>query len=494
MELPPETVYFDARRAHRSLLKNIKVILLLILLNFPGNCVSATQFPENEAHRLIVIGVQFIDLSTSTDLKSLKNRFFIEMNEYYQEVSFNKVRINGDIINNWVNIPNNMSYYGNYTNNNHTLGARKLLEDVISLIDNTTDFSNYDSIMLVHPGVDEVSSHNEKDIRSWGWWDGLRLATQDGVTFQQGAVVSEKSPLGIFCHEFGHILGLPDLYNDNESEPIEYVGQWGLMGKGCWNNNGTHPSHPTAWSKMKLDWIEQSQIMIVTDRDSIMRIEPLEESTTGIQIVKIPIIAPDIYYLTEIRRHILFDEYLSSEGVLVTLVNESLKSGHGIVRVMNAVNRSTSLNYAAFSLEPNGNSVFLDKKNNLSIIALREENASYLLHISNYLNGKIASEAIRAIHLAELQIEALRNSSFIFLFFKISSIDMSLAVKALHDAKRNYESQNYVNALTKANQATIQALTSEIRLRYKEINFYTWYQNILLIMIAILVILYRRKR
>ena len=84
-----------------------------------------------------------------------------------------------------------MSYYGNYSNNDHSLGARKLLEDVIFLIDNTTDFSKYDSIMVVHSGFDEVTSNNENDIRSWGWWDGLRLPTKDEVTFQQGAVVSE---------------------------------------------------------------------------------------------------------------------------------------------------------------------------------------------------------------------------------------------------------------------------------------------------------------
>ena len=272
------------------------------------------------------------------------------MNEYYQEVSFNKTWITGDILDYWVDIPKNMSYYGNYSNNNHTLGARKLLEDAISFVDNTTDFSNYDSIIVVHTSDDEASSRNETDIRSWGWWDGLRLTTNDDITFQQGAVVSEKDPLGIFCHEFGHILGLPDLYNTNESDPTEFIGQWGVMGKGNWNDNGSHPSHPIAWSKIQLGWIEPTQIMIVSDKESVVTVEPLEEQTAGIQVVKIPTVSLSIYYLIEVRRRILFDEYLPSEGVLIKLINEILTSGKGIVKVIDAVNRTRSLNDSFFFL------------------------------------------------------------------------------------------------------------------------------------------------
>ena len=65
--------------------------------------------------------------------------------------------------------------------------------------------------------------------------------------------------IGVFCHEFGHVLGLPDLYDtDNSSEGL---GQWCLMASGSWGGNGSSPQTPThmsAWCKQKLGWVTPS--------------------------------------------------------------------------------------------------------------------------------------------------------------------------------------------------------------------------------------------
>jgi M6 family metalloprotease-like protein len=58
--------------------------------------------------------------------------------------------------------------------------------------------------------------------------------------------------IGVFCHEFGHAFGLPDLYDTNGG--TQGIGHWGLMGSGNWNSP-KNPAHFEAWSKAELGWL-----------------------------------------------------------------------------------------------------------------------------------------------------------------------------------------------------------------------------------------------
>ena len=59
-------------------------------------------------------------------------------------------------------------------------------------------------------------------------------------------------PIGTAAHEFGHALGLPDLY-DTEG-PTEGIGEWGLMGSGNFTSP-LSPSRMEAWSLNELGWV-----------------------------------------------------------------------------------------------------------------------------------------------------------------------------------------------------------------------------------------------
>ncbi|MSR83553.1 MAG: T9SS type A sorting domain-containing protein [Candidatus Latescibacteria bacterium] len=86
-------------------------------------------------------------------------------------------------------------------------------------------------------------------------------------TLQQGRFFAEA--VGAMCHEYGHVLGLPDLYNTNffaqaEAGPEEDsagVGAWCLMGWGAsgWNGNDG-PNSFCAWSRLQLGWASPTQI------------------------------------------------------------------------------------------------------------------------------------------------------------------------------------------------------------------------------------------
>src|SRR5690606_41205846 len=50
--------------------------------------------------------------------------------------------------------------------------------------------------------------------------------------------------IGVFCHEFGHNLGLPDLYDtDPGNGSSQGIGEWGLMGGGSWLGGEHYPSN-----------------------------------------------------------------------------------------------------------------------------------------------------------------------------------------------------------------------------------------------------------
>jgi M6 family metalloprotease-like protein len=59
-------------------------------------------------------------------------------------------------------------------------------------------------------------------------------------------------PIGTAAHEFGHALGLPDLYDTQGAS--EGIGEWGLMGSGNFTSPRS-PSRMEAWSLNELGWL-----------------------------------------------------------------------------------------------------------------------------------------------------------------------------------------------------------------------------------------------
>ena len=80
----------------------------------------------------------------------------------------------------------------------------------------------------------------------------------------------ENGGLGVFAHEFGHDLGLPDLYDTAGGD--NGTGFWTLMSGGSWLNKGkdsigTTPGNMGAWEKLQLGWLDYQQVNYGFDRD-----------------------------------------------------------------------------------------------------------------------------------------------------------------------------------------------------------------------------------
>ena len=154
-----------------------------------------------------------------------------------------------------------------------------------------------------------------------------RVAAYQG-TIQQGATFAEAA--GSMSHEYGHVLGLPDLFDTGylrkpDAPPEEDsagIGAWGLMGWGTLGWNGTPgPNSLCAFSRLRLGWARELRPEGLEDRVE------LEQVGASGQVCRVPLSSRE-YLLLEYRRRssTYYDRGIPAEGLLVWHVG---RSGHG---------------------------------------------------------------------------------------------------------------------------------------------------------------------
>jgi M6 family metalloprotease-like protein len=138
---------------------------------------------------------------------------------------------------------------------------------------------------------------------------------------------SRMANISVFCHEFGHMLGLPDLYAQPENPGMEGVGVWCAMANQVGNGK---PQHFCAWSKEKLGWVKPTVIDPAVKQKLIL--SPVEDDPK--QCFKVPIKADGSeYLLLENRKKKGFDASLPAEGLLIWRVVANrpiLEESHGV--------------------------------------------------------------------------------------------------------------------------------------------------------------------
>jgi M6 family metalloprotease-like protein len=133
--------------------------------------------------------------------------------------------------------------------------------------------------------------------------------------------------ISVFCHEFGHMLGLPDLYARPENPGSEGLGIWCAMSNQAGNGR---PQHFSAWCKEKLGWLKPTELDPTVPQKLILG--AVEDSPK--ECFKVAV-RPDgrEYLLLENRRHKGFDASLPAEGLLIWRVvgpRPFLEESHGI--------------------------------------------------------------------------------------------------------------------------------------------------------------------
>jgi immune inhibitor A len=185
-----------------------------------------------------------------------------------------------------------------------------------------------DALVVFFAGSGRESHTTSGDPNDpWSNYTTLLPGGQDPGTahFDEACVIAEEevppfSPFGVLCHEFGHLLGLPELYAPGGATN-EGIGIWGLMGQGTWLGRGDRPPHMSAWEKLQLGWVDA-----VTITQTTLRVElPAVEQTPRVIRIQATPGVPEEYYLLENRAKVGADASLPAEGLLVWHVDERVE-------------------------------------------------------------------------------------------------------------------------------------------------------------------------
>ncbi len=341
---------------------------------------------------VLLILVKFSDVNTTRPVSELEDAVFnntpsaISVHNYYKEVSYGIVNIepgaqNGAAAGKWLNISSNRTFYGrdktsgSYVTDDGwsldgkwwTEGKVQLVKDACNATDAAgVDFKKYDNdgpdgvpnsadddgvvdhVLIIfsgngqnHYGRDTTPSPGPDDdggINDYGrdlvWPSRLQynFGQYDGKNVF-GATVNPEDPnfnipVGVICHEFGHDLGLPDLY-DTDGTTNAVVGNWELMDSGTYNTNSTgaaRPSHPGAWCKEQLGWIQPIIINETNNNQGVVRVNQTTSPTNDSVCYKVNIIGENEYYLVENRNKTVgtYEEGLSDRGILIWHIDDDM--------------------------------------------------------------------------------------------------------------------------------------------------------------------------
>jgi M6 family metalloprotease-like protein len=250
------------------------------------------------------------------------------MNTYFVEDSYSMITVRGNPTSSWYTLPNPSTDYNVHTwescSAEHASEYYRLAEDAFRLADPYVNYAAYNHFIIV-------------TARDYVWGcsvlSGMHDINTNEGTVRSYSFVNENSRLTAYLHEFSHDLGLPDLYDYSNADPYGFIDGWDLMSQ-------DNAQHHSAWSKMQLGWIPESQ---VADFDLTsggfmeltVTIDRTERPTNGYHALRIRG-GGTTFYLVETRQKIGFDVNLPSDapdhGVLITYCLPDLDTGMGIVR------------------------------------------------------------------------------------------------------------------------------------------------------------------
>lgn len=329
------------------------LMLALLALGSIGGAMASDWTPSGQlakravgTKQVLVALVKFIDVPNSLEPAHFRALVFSDLNGYLREASYGRVSIAGDVTDRWFPLPKPLS---SYTDPNINRGIRQLrfLEDAIKAIDGYVDFAKYEHLILVYSGKNFLITGDPRDMESFSSRGPYTINTGEGRISVGVTVVAEHDPLGSFAHGILRNFGLENLYIWRNRELIDPVEEWDPMAHGYWANNGSSPVHPCAWNKLKLGWIDQSEVASVKDGEvSTFGLAPLGKAgPASPKAVRIDI-SKDLALFMEYRVRAGFDSGLPAEGLLLYYVREGLGEGYGPMRVIDSRPETPTLNDA----------------------------------------------------------------------------------------------------------------------------------------------------
>jgi M6 family metalloprotease-like protein len=212
-------------------------------------------------HNILALMVQFSDVSFKAMPQApdylVHDRVFFErwmlhLQDFYTDASHGRYLMNYTVHPQVLTLPHSMSFYGNDTSEKIDKLLPQILTDLMPLCDQQIDFSQYQGLIIFHAGTGQESDIDGiRTNQIWSTFLTRKLlqsyydpdndsypgfTTGDGAILTNVVIVSEDefqdyfpppesedhdsylfSIFGVLAHQFGHVLGLPTLFDNDSS-------------------------------------------------------------------------------------------------------------------------------------------------------------------------------------------------------------------------------------------------------------------------------------
>ena len=418
----------------------IVLIVFLVLPLIPTLSFHASTYAQVPEVKYLVVLFEFEDLNHTKSVEEMRSITIDQVQAYYDEVSYGKVRVIGEFIPRWIKLPYAVKNLDLFRWSFSSEDMWKIDSKARDLVDQLIGGVEFSTRFIVYAG--KVWGH----ARS-GW----------KMTFQ-----SEFSGTSVYCHELGHVLGLPDLYSYTAAQEGKFaganVGYWDLMAYDQYQ-------HFCSWTKLKLEWIERRQMIDVKDKfQGTFIIDAIENRTAKLLLVRVNLSQTQAYYV-EVRARLGVDAKLDRRmrmGVLILFVNGVLDPKEGGVVVVDSHPNSYSSNTpwaelfdAPFSVGRNETVALINREKNLSIIVLSKIGHSCKIMLGEAATGDKAIEANTIIVQADDAVSKAERES------RLKGLDE--AKSHLTKANDAYSTSQFAEAITAA-RAAIESANAATRM------------------------------
>lgn len=319
-----------------------------------GTPLRSSSFPTVGTDSLLVILVDFQDLSftyTNQDFVNLVSQQnyngYGSVKDYYLDNSNNQFNMAIRVVGPYT-LPHNMAYYG--SNEDEDENYQNFVKDVVDLVDPYVDFSHFDNdndgevdgFHIIFAGTPESSTGNEDEIwpHRWALWmyqvykDNTRIWTYACSAEKRSA--TQMDGIGTMCHEFGHVLGLPDNYDTDYSGSdgnSVTTGYYDLMASGSYNNDGDTPPYLSVGEKIITDWVTIDTLSSPRTNAGIRAVNGTTDTGYYIGIPN-----SDEFFILEMRKKTGWDLFIPGQGLLVyhgdrVKINNWLNYGSNTINV-----------------------------------------------------------------------------------------------------------------------------------------------------------------
>lgn len=294
-----------------------------------------TTFPTSGKAKALVILVEYADVAF--ELADPKRYFSDLLNkdgfseygatgsarEYFLASSNGKFDLTCDVYGP-VKLPRKREYYGGNNAYGRDDNAEDMVVHAVELLDAEVDFSEYDcdkdgildNVFIFYGGAGEASGGPGSSVwpHAWELRQAGKAFTVDGVLVDHYACTNEiqsgkPDGIGTFCHEFSHIMGLPDLY-DTAGYGSKTPGAWSVMDYGPYNNNSRTPPVYSAYERNAMGWLD----VVTVDEACDMTLDDIKDSNSAMLVATK---RKNEFYLFENRQQSGWDTYLPGHGMLI---------------------------------------------------------------------------------------------------------------------------------------------------------------------------------